>query len=405
MRRITIYGFALILVVLLGSRVPAQSDLDIGDVVVPGSGKSAAFPSDVNPTLGNLGADIGLPIAGGSAFLKEYRTVDHRARGARDVAIFREVSPAVVLIINGNTLGSGSLIEDGTILTNWHVVRGALRVNVIFKPVDAFGKPSPEDMTIAVVVKIDQVSDLALLEPYSVPSRLSKRIKIDQKDNIEVGADVHAIGHPTGQAWTYTNGIVSQIRPNYEWKAGPRDIQHRATVIQTQTPISPGNSGGPLLADDGQLVGVNSFGTIGAEGLNFAVSAKDVRRFLKAPSSEKPIVAGAPCVLFEGRDDKNTAYIRRISLKCDDWVDIVIVVPDDKRKPIMALIDSQRRNKVDGIVLDERRTGKWNVSYWDPKLDGTFPLRGRHPNGELLPTSQEPRCGPRSRPLANFRCA
>jgi S1-C subfamily serine protease len=40
-----------------------------------------------------------------------------------------------------------------------------------------------------------------------------------------VGADVHAIGHPTGEAWTYTTGIVSQIRPDYEWRSGPQDVQ------------------------------------------------------------------------------------------------------------------------------------------------------------------------------------
>ena len=54
----------------------------------------------------------------------------------------------------------------------------------------------------------------------------------------QVGADVHAIGHPQGQTWTYTKGLISQVRPDYQW--GP----HKADVIQTQTPINPGNSGG-----------------------------------------------------------------------------------------------------------------------------------------------------------------
>jgi hypothetical protein len=71
----------------------------------------------------------------------------------------------------------------------------------------------------------------------------------------------------------------------------------------------------------------------------------------------------------------------------------------------MALIDLNRRNKVEGIVLDERRVGKWNTSFWDPKLDETFPLRGLHPDGKLMPTSMEQRCRAPTKPLKNFECS
>ena len=56
---------------------------------------------------------------------------------------------------------------------------------------------------------------------------------------------------------------------------------HQATVIQTQTPINSWNSGGPLLSDDGKIVGVNTFIKTGAEGLNFAVAAEEIRFFLE----------------------------------------------------------------------------------------------------------------------------
>ena len=106
-----------------------------------------------------------------------------------------------------------------------------------------------------------------------------KPLAIGDTGKLQVGADVHAIGHPTGQAWTYTRGIVSQIRRDYAWKAG-RQVQHKATVIQTQTPINPGNSGGPLL-DDGLASGRHQqLQRAKAEGLNFAVSAEDVKAFL-----------------------------------------------------------------------------------------------------------------------------
>jgi hypothetical protein len=140
--------------------------------------------------------------------------------------------------------------------------------------------------------------------------------------------------------------------------------------------------------------------------LNFAVSARDVRAFIAAPAEQ--IVSKNECkprVLFEGRDKENTAFMRRISLKCDDRADIIIFVPDDKKRPVMVLVDTERRNKVDGIVLDERRAGKWNTSFWDPKLEETFPLRGLHPDGAFTPTSMEPRCRAPSKPMKNFKCS
>lgn len=330
----------------------------------------------------------------------------HATRNARDIAVYRSAAPAVVLVIVKDGFGTGSLLEDNTILSNWHVVKGYHQVNVIFKPADPFKKPSDDDMVAAQVIKTDAIHDLALLRPKALPARAINSIKIADQDNIEVGADVRAIGHPTGEIWTYTTGIVSQIRPDYEWSYDEKDIKHRATVIQTQTPINPGSSGGPLLGDDGQLIGVNTFGPKGTQGLNFAISARDVRAFLVAPVAQN--AGGDQCksrVIFEGRDKENTAFLRRISLKCDDRADITIVVPDDKKKAVMALIDISRRDKVEGIVLDERRSGKWNTSFWDPKLDETFPLRGMHPDGELLPTSREARCRPPSKPLKDLKCS
>jgi S1-C subfamily serine protease len=384
----------------------AQSELGSRDFVLPTPGKSESFPADGVAKVDSSGADIGSTVAASSAFLKEYKSNVHATRNARDIAVYREVAPAVVLVVVKDGLGSGSLLEDHTILTNWHVVKGYRQVNVIFKPADPFRTPSKDDMVAAQVIKTDPVRDLALLRPKALPSRAIKPIRVAAQDDIEVGADVRAIGHPTGEVWTYTTGIVSQIRPDYEWSGGEKDVKHHATVIQTQTAINPGNSGGPLLEDDGQLVGVNAFKTADTQGLNFAISARDVRAFLAAPIAQDQVENQCKSrVLFEGRTKNDDGFIRNISLKCDDRADIAIVIPDDKNKPVMALIDMSRRNKVEGIVLDERRAGKWNTSFWDPKLDETFPLRGIHPDGELMPTSMEQRCRPPSKSLKNFKCS
>jgi Trypsin-like peptidase domain len=389
----------------LSSNAIAESELDQRDLALPTPGEARSFPSET-PTIDNSNADIGSTIAAGAAFMKEYKTNERTTRGVRNQQIFRDAAPAVVVVLTNEGLGSGSLLDNGTILTNWHVVSGNRHVNVLFKPADPSGKPSSQDMIAADVVKVDRTRDLALLQPKTVPSTFIKPIKILPTNNLEVGADVHAIGHPTGEAWTYTTGIVSAIRSDYEWSGGPNDVKHRATVVQTQTPINPGNSGGPLLEDSGMLVGVNSFGQPKAQGINFAVSAKDVRSFLAVPVAQaQPEDECKPRTIFEGRNKENTAFLRSISLKCDDRADIVVVVPDDKKKAVMALVDMSRRNKVEGIVLDEQRVGKWNTSFWDPKLEEIFPLRGIHPEGEFLPTRMEPRCRPPSKPMKNFRCS
>jgi hypothetical protein len=82
------------------------------------------------------------------------------------------------------------------------------------------------------------------------------------------------------------NETISQVRSNYRWK-GPNDFQHIASVIQTQTPINHGSSGGPLLDDNAAVVGINAFG--GKEAINFAISVGEIKRFLEMHGSQGDI--------------------------------------------------------------------------------------------------------------------
>jgi hypothetical protein len=94
-----------------------------------------------------------------------------------------------------------------------------------------------------------------------------------------------------------------------------------------------------------------------------------------------------------------------ISLRCDDKADIMIVVPDKKKEAIFALVYSKRQDKPDGLVLDPKRSGKWTTSFWDVNFDETFPLKGLHPDGKLMPTSYMRRCGEGQKPVRDFKCA
>jgi len=273
-----------------------------------------------------------------------------KLRGKHDAEIYRAISPQVVLIVTDNAIGSGSYIGNNQVLTNFHVIKGAQRVGVIFKPRVEGDEPDKNDLRMAVVAKSDPVLDLALLQFSDTPPDL-RPIAFAGEADIQVGADVHAIGHPIGQVWTYTKGIISQYRRDYEWQGDKNDIMHKANVIQTQTPISPGNSGGPLLTDDGKLLGVNSFRKLQGENLNYAVSIMDVQRFL-ASGAVTPAKATRPgscqiVKLYDGRESKNTAGLQQYDTDCDGKVDFSIVTPDDKNLPVLALIDTNHDDKPD----------------------------------------------------------
>ena len=348
--------------------------------------------------------------------LRRIPATERRTRGAFDVELFRRLSPSVVLVKTNEGSGSGSVIAGGLILTNWHVVGDNKVVGVIFKPSppgaqQAPANPeNPTNLIAATVIRVDQVRDLALLRPFSFPTDTRKPIELADPKDIAVGADAHAIGHPHGHAWSYTKGIISQVHDGFTW-GNDSEIKHHADIIQMQTPISEGSSGGPLLSDEGKLIGVNSFFKKKGQALNFAVSVKDVRSFVAATGSviarKEPSkgTAEKDCKskpVFEGRNKKNDANIMQMSLKCDDFPDLVFVLPDDVKKPMLALVDSKRRSKADGIVFDSSRSGNWKVSYWDVDFDDTFPLKGIHSDGEIKPVRYEKRCAGKA--ASDFRC-
>ena len=97
--------------------------------------------------------------------------------------------------------------------------------------------------------------------------------------SVEVGQDVFAIGHPEGLYWSYTEGVISQIRPRYKWQAD-EDL-FEATIVQTQTAISYGSSEGPLINKDGKVVGLLSSMITGQAGFNYAIAVHELRPLLR----------------------------------------------------------------------------------------------------------------------------
>lgn len=160
--------------------------------------------------------------------------------------------------------GSGFVIEPGYIITNAHVVRNAVSVNVLYHD------GSSEE---AAVLAVDHQRDLALLRVR----RNVKPIELGDSDTVKVGELVLAVGSPLGLPGpSVTLGVVS---------ATGRTIVGEDIIledlIQTDAAINPGNSGGPLINVEGQAIGVTTAIIPYAQGIGFAIPINSVRRFLE----------------------------------------------------------------------------------------------------------------------------
>ena len=167
-------------------------------------------------------------------------------------------------------LGSGFVIDTaGRIVTNFHVVEGAEQIEVSF---------SNRDSVRARVIGTDPSTDLALLK-VNVDARALRPLELGNSDKVRVGDSVVAIGNPLGLERSVTAGIVSALhRP----LTAPNEFTID-DVIQTDASINSGNSGGPLIAANGSVIGVNTAiatGKTGAQGnigIGFAVPINTVR--------------------------------------------------------------------------------------------------------------------------------
>ncbi len=316
-------------------------------------------------------------------------------RGAAESKVYEQASPAVVLIVTPAGVGSGVVISaDGQIVTNLHVAGEFETVGVIFKPAQEGASVAKAEIHKAKVLRRDEPADLALVKLDSLPPAI-KPLTIGSTDSVRVGSDVHAIGHPTGESWTYTRGIVSQIRRDYAWTATGDRYEHKATVIQTQTPINPGNSGGPLLSEKLEVVGINSFKSSG-EGLNFAVSAEDVKAMLARPDNRAAIkrsnAPGGVCKEAEvdsrpSKDPVGVEYL--IDSDCDDEGDYSVVIPNNKRDAVLTMLDTDADQAIDTILVDKNRDGAPETGLYDTDGDGKIDLLGTFRKGEDEPYKWE----------------
>ena len=166
-------------------------------------------------------------------------------------------------------IGSGFVIDkSGHIITNDHVVAGASSVEVSF---------SDNESMKAKIVGEDAATDVAVLQ-VNAPSRALDPLPLGNSDAVQVGDEVVAIGNPLGYDRSVSAGIVSAIGRSIQ---APNQVSTIGHAIQTDAALNHGNSGGPLLNANGQVIGVNAQIAPSASGANigigFAIPINTVR--------------------------------------------------------------------------------------------------------------------------------
>ncbi len=260
--------------------------------------------------------------------------------------IFEKWAPAVARIESPGGLGSGIIFStDGLILTNRHVVLNSHNVFVSFYQLkDNEGKLKKFQ---ARVIAVDKVRDLALIKVKNPPQGL-KVFTLDTNVQVNPGDQLFSIGHPLGEDWTPTQGVVSVVRKDYEWDH--RFTRNKADVIQFQTPISPGSSGGPLLDSNGNLVGISTFVKPGGQNINFAVHITEIKKFVdnKEKYSEDDVHDWLP-VSSEMKKEFERRGIKKAQ-QCDFENDGVI----------------------DIVRFDSDNNGDWDRMFMDINCDSEF---------------------------------
>lgn len=208
--------------------------------------------------------------AGAAEFLASRESIAKLRSGVVTIRVDKGIKIEQGMGVPDRVLGTGFYIDgSGYVLTNYHVIasevdpsyEGYSRMSV--KPAD-----SPEERIGAKVVGYDRLLDLALVKVDAKPDYV---FSFGDSASLASGQRIYAIGSPVGLENTVTSGIVS---------ASGRKLLQTGYAIQIDAALNPGNSGGPLLDEEGQAVGVVFAGMSQYPGLNFAIPSELVLKVL-----------------------------------------------------------------------------------------------------------------------------
>ncbi len=216
------------------------------------------------------------------------------------------ISPAIVGISGdkdgGQSVGSGVCVSSaGHVLTNSHVVNGCKNITLFL---------SDKTTATAKLIYEDTVLDLAILESNkSLPY-----LPLGDSDGLEVGQDVLAVGTPLSLTLihTFTKGIVSALNRTLKVNSSSGE-GYMQNLIQHDASLNPGNSGGPLINSNGEVVGINTLKISSGEGIGFAIPSKSFKSLLNSFTTK--INYEIPYLGLYGFDNEIANYYGRNDLK------------------------------------------------------------------------------------------
>ena len=184
--------------------------------------------------------------------------------------IYTTSKPKVALLISYDqnhiplSQGTGFFISKDSLITNYHVIEGASSVEYKLIGEDNFYRGSE-------IISASQKHDIAIIKT----KQKHDFFKYDSSNTEVIGSKIYTIGNPRGLEGTISEGIISAKR------------EEDYDLIQITAPISPGNSGGPLINEKGSVIGVSTFTITNSQNLNFAVPIKYIKECSKYTYSEK----------------------------------------------------------------------------------------------------------------------
>ncbi len=263
----------------------------------------------------------------------------------------------------GSAIGSGYLIDDsGIFATNCHVLAGATSANAVFSDNSSYpilGTYVIDAKRDIVIAKINCSGIKALRLSNTLPRK---------------GESVTAIGAPLGLDFTVTNGIVSAIRNADQMKESGGQVE--GTWIQIDASLSPGNSGGPLINSQGEVVAMSTLASIGFQNLNFGISSIDILATIEKAKS-MPLTP-----LSKG--------IAKIQPKSQLGEDIAVpptaiaAYVEESRKNFDRLLSALKQDiSREQETLREMNRGGTNLGYFDPQTDASVARFTERLSGEV----------------------
>jgi S1-C subfamily serine protease len=198
------------------------------------------------------------------------KTTAEIAQNVESTVFIRNYDTYNMAIAKIISTGSGVVLDNGIIVTNFHVAEDGFRYGIVYNDT-----PEGEEYRTSSWIAIDQFRDICILPS---PNTYAKGAKLGNSDNLKLGEKVVAIGSPLGLKNTVSEGIISGFRriDGYNF-------------IQITAPISPGSSGGGLFNAQGELIGITTLKVIDGESLNFAIPINEVKTIVNSKDTQLEI--------------------------------------------------------------------------------------------------------------------